>query len=181
GDERTQAEAASQLMGYQFEIQNAELQAEQSNVDRITANMSLTIAQTGVAPFYYPAYAKLITKDGSFSIPSTVDLSALLPGEVLAVDFYLEDAPIDILQQKFLIEIQSDILLDGQKIMMPTVTQSTEISEITSIFWDIQCPYENTSILVGTSMFDSRTGIDCYCALDSHLYTKFGEQCAVPQ
>ena len=105
----------------------------------------------------------------------------LLPGETLALTFQFEDAPVGILQKKFFIKLHSDILLEGQQIMMPTITDSTELSEPTSLFWDIQCPYENTPVQIGASIFDDLAEMDCYCALDTHLYTSSGEKCNPPQ
>ena len=82
-DERVQAEYASQLMGYRFELQHAHLQATQLRSDRIFADISMTISQTGVAPFYYPLYATLMTPDGGFSISSTIDLSSFIFGKCI--------------------------------------------------------------------------------------------------
>lgn len=176
-NERIQAEQASMLMGYQFEIRSAELIATQSSIDRIFADIKITLAQTGVAPFYYPLHAQLITKDRAFSFPSTVDLSTLIPGETIEINFSVEDAPIEIFQQKFFIELHGDILLNGQQIMMPTTTDTTDFSEPTSLFWDIQCQHGYNSIPLGSSIFDTATETDCYCSLDNQLYTQNGTPC----
>ena len=92
-EERIQAEQANLLMGYRFEIQSATLTASQSRVDQIGGDIQITVAQTGIAPFYYPLHARLITKDREFSFPSTTDLSSLLPGETTNIAFALEEVP----------------------------------------------------------------------------------------
>lgn len=181
GDDRIQAEYAAQRMGYQFELLNAELQVTQERVDKVSAIIKLQIAQTGVAPFYYPLYVLLISKDSNFSVSSDIDLRLLLPGDEIDVSFAMEDAPIEVFQQSFLVQFQSDIILEGQQLMMPTITNSTEPSENTSVFWDVQCSIEDTSIQVGASTYSTSENAECFCAFDGQLYLSNGARCVASQ
>eukprot|EP00957_Ditylum_brightwellii_P122465 9338608-Ditylum_brightwellii.AAC.1 len=69
GNDLTRAKAANHRMGYSFLVTkvDASVGSDSSNVD-----ISVTVNQTGVAPFYYPLHLNLRCTDGTSSVSKTL-------------------------------------------------------------------------------------------------------------
>jgi hypothetical protein len=177
GETRTQAEEASMTMGYQFELQAAELTLSLLQGSKVKSNMAVHITQIGVAPFYYPLYLSIRSEYQNSGFSSSVDLSQLLPGESIQVDFDMGMMETSAFQERFLIELNGDILLPEQRILLPTRTESTEPEEITSLLWKTECVADELSIPLGHTILLGANVEYCRCDVDGMLRFLDGRLC----
>jgi len=176
-EQRRRAEEASLALGYQFELQDASLELSALQSETLQAKIVLRIAQTGVAPFYYPLFVSLLSEDQALDVGSTFDLSALQPGEYVDVELDLGRVSTDLFQERLSLQLRGDILLEGQQIHMPTLTPDTEVGEPTGVRWPTHCVYEDTEIALGATLHIAERGEDCRCDVDRQFHRFDGRAC----
>ncbi len=175
GADRERAEQAALRMGYRFEISAARLLLTGLEGGRVQAEVSVDIGQRGVAPFYYPLFAVLET--GMAAVPSTEDLSELLPGEERTLRFDLGRVPVADIDGPHTLTLTSEILQPTQQISLGTTTAGSETTGGTVLEWSVQCETEAGVLSLGEVAVLLDSGCDCLCDVDGVLRTCGGEPC----
>ncbi len=165
-DDRTRAEEAALSMGYQFEVHSADITVSGLADGIVQATMSIEVMQTGVAPFYYPVFLSAASDALPAPAVSTEDLSTLLPEERRVISLDLADVSVDVLNGPIGLELISDIVQDGQQIILGTGTPWSEDHGATRLQWDISCATEDGTVMLGDSAGTTADGCDCTCDVD---------------
>jgi hypothetical protein len=177
GSERAQAEYAALRMGYMFELTDAALTLTGLQDGFVQAEVTVQIAQSGVAPFYYPVFLQL--EADSELHRNSDDLSTLLPGEHRSVHFELGQIPVAELDGSFALTLTSEILQSTQSISLGTSTPWSEPEGPTLLQWEVQCDTEAGVLQLGEVASQLASGCDCVCDVDGILRTCGGEPCGV--
>ncbi len=165
GAERERAEQAALRLGYQFEVVGAVLTATGLMDGTVEAQVSLEIAQTGVAPFYYPLFLWLET-DGLFAA-NNHDLSTLLPGETQTVTMDLGRVPATLLNAPLTFDLRSDLVQDGQAVRFATETPWTGSNGELVLQWEVGCDHGTGDwSAVGEVTGTDGDGCACVCDVD---------------
>ena len=83
--------------------------------------------------------------------------------------------PLTLWSKEWLVELRSPILLEGQKMLMPTVTPSTMLGEETRLMWNTDCQHEGNAVALGEEI-DTGVGI-CRCDVDNTMRHFDGRPC----
>ena len=178
GAERERAEAAALTLGYEFELNRAEIRAHGLLGDTVEAQVTVALTQTGVAPFYYPLALELASDVLDAPVGSEGDLSALLPGESQEVVFELGRVPVDVLNTSTTVSFRSDMLLEGQRIEFATVTPWDGEADGTTLDWGLGCEGDGGELFpVGAAAGVTSEGCTCVCDVDGEIRACGGELC----
>jgi len=177
GADRSRAEASALHLGYQHELVGATLEATGLQAGTVQAAVLAEIAQTGVAPFYYPLFLELQSDSGT--VHSTDDLSSLLPGDRRTLRLDLGRVPVAVLDGPLLLSLSSEILQSTQQISLATTTSWSEESGGTALQWIVQCETEAGVLRLGEVALQLATGCDCVCDVDGTLRTCGGAPCGL--
>ena len=177
GADRDRAEAAALDMGYQFDLVNASLQLSGLDDESVDAVISLELAQSGVAPFYYPLYASLQSEGLPEPVVSGVDVSAVLPGDRIAFDVDLGRVPIEALGGPIEVQLQGPMVQDGQRVLMRTLTPWTESGEPTALQWSVGCEFGGVTHALGDAVAVPGSDCDCRCDVDGTVRDCDGAVC----
>ena len=122
GNQRLEAELAAIRMGYQFEIEEAEIMATVTASNEANATFEITLTQSGIAPFYYPIFLKIESTRFGIQETSAINLQDLLPGQSRKIQVAMPNLPDGALTEPFALSLVSPILQDNQQILFATTT-----------------------------------------------------------
>jgi hypothetical protein len=176
GADRDRAELAALRMGYMFELTEATLSLTGLDAGSVQAGVTVQIAQSGVAPFYYPLFLGL--EFGADTVGSSEDLSTLLPGESQSVHLDLGRVSVDALDGPIAVSLTSEILQGTQKVSLGTTTPWSEATGTTLIQWEVACETEAGRLKLGEVAAKFASGCECVCDVDGVLRTCGGEPCS---
>jgi len=177
GEERERAEESALAMGYTFELVGARLEASGLMDGEVDIHLEVDIAQTGVAPFYYPLFLTVAVPGSETTLASDDDLSSVLPGDVQTVRVDLGRLDVGTLNMPFTLGLESDMLIPGQTIAFATLTPGSTDDGSTPIQWSLGCETESGMVTFGQTVGVSEEGCDCVCDVDGALWTCKGEPC----
>jgi len=175
GTERERAEQAALQMGYQLELQSASLNLWGLDAGTVEAEVTIELAQTGVAPFYYPLNASLHA-DGELAT-NAEDLKTLLPGQSKALTFSLGRIAVSVVTSPMTLRLSSPILLPDQRVLLATSTPGTDTDEETKLSWSVGCTVEGQTIGLGEVSGAVAPGCECLCDVDGLLRACDGSLC----
>ncbi|MGB0592499.1 MAG: hypothetical protein ACPGU1_22675 [Myxococcota bacterium] len=165
GDERAAAEASALMMGYTFELTKASISLFGLHQGQLDATVTLEITQSGVAPFYYPLSLGLSSDALDGVALSDGDLSGLLPGEAMTMTVALGTIPVTALGEAMTLHLMSDMLLEGQEVLLATETPWTSPDGPTALKWDLQCEVDGQTYELGEVIATSDGACPCVCDL----------------
>lgn len=125
GDQLLRAEEAALAMGYTFEVREATMEATVHNSGEADVSLKVLVAQTGIAPFYYPLSVEAVSLRFDHSASSATSLQGLLPGQTEEILLEFEGIPEAALYEPFALSLDSPILQDSQSIAWATQTPWT--------------------------------------------------------
>jgi hypothetical protein len=165
GDERAAAEASALMMGYTFELTKASISLFGLHQGQIDATVTLEITQSGVAPYYYPLSLGLSSAALDGVALSDGDLSGLLPGESMTMTVALGPVPVEVLHAPLTLHLMSDMLLEGQEVLLATETPWTTPDGPTALQWDLQCEVDGQTFELGDVIATPEGACPCVCDL----------------
>ena len=177
GSELESAEAAALKMGYRFELQAAELSLSNLQDGMVQAQVSVTLVQTGNAPFYYALFPALEVEGNVELVNSDDDLKTLLPGETRQVVFDLGVVDVATLGGVFKLHLLSEMLLPGQQVKLATTTPWTDDGEPTAFSWTIGCVADGQYVALGEVAGQDGSGCPCVCDVDGVIRHCGGAAC----
>jgi hypothetical protein len=178
GIERQRAEAAAIHMGYRFELTSASIALSGLDDGTVEATVTIELAQTGVAPFYYDIYASVHAEDGSVLLTHATNLKDLLPGASQSLDFPLGRVPVSVVNAPLEIQLSSSILLPEQRVLLATTTPLTEEGGYTRIAWPMGCDFEGQALSMGDGAGEALNGCPCLCDVDGKVRSCDGSLCS---
>ena len=176
GEELERAQEAALRMGYEFQLEAASLTASELLDGEVEATLSLTIRQTGVAPFYYPLDVEL---GGAFleaPVSAGEDLSTLLPGDSRTVTVALGRVPVGRLSESLELSLSSPMLGEGQAVRFATASPEVSAGDV-ALSWTFSCEQGDSAVELGTVVGVTAQGCDCVCDVDGQLRGCDGEPC----
>jgi len=179
GIERLRAEEAAIHMGYQFELNAASLKLWGLDHDdeTVEAEVTLTLAQSGVAPFYYDLHAAVHAEGSGPVGTSTENLKTLLPGSTKDLTFSLGRVPLAVVNNPMEVHLTAPILQPGQRVLLATHTPGTEEDGPTHIGWELGCNTAEETLPIGAQSGAMEPGCPCICDVDGVLRTCDGSVC----
>lgn len=167
GDQLEGARAASLAMGYELTVPRVALTASNLHQGKVDLRIEVEVANTGVAPFYYPLSLHL--SDG-VDQPRVLadDLQTLQPGATRSLSVELAGVSPERLSRTYTLSLSSVILLSDQVIRF---ADQADQDGVITIAPDFGCPIEGDELLVG-----DRLG-DCICDVDGRLVNDQGAAC----
>jgi hypothetical protein len=176
GEELERAREAALRMGYEFHLASATLTASGLLDGEVDVVLSLDIAQTGVAPFYYPLDLVLSSAHLEASVWAGEDLSTLLPGESRTVTVDLGRVPVGQLSDSIALSLSSTMLQDSQAVRFATESPVTTTGDL-ELAWNFTCDPDGVSVNVGTVVGTTDQGCDCLCDVDRQIRACDGTSC----
>ena len=166
GDQLERAKQSSLAMGYEFSIEDINVEASNLHGGFVDLSLEIAIQNTGVAPFYYPLNLSVIGSGIENRIEHIEDIqpseqTILLPLEVIGV-------PTSSINKPWTVQLTSDVLLENQVIYFANVEDSAGVLTVTPKF---VCQYDSQEISLGQSI------ADCFCDVDGIMYTVDGDSC----
>ena len=177
GEERVRAERVARDMGYEFTLTGGSVVLSGLAADGVDGVVSLELAATGVAPFYYALTPVLVDQATGTAISSAGPLPTVLPGDSVTVDFSLSRVPPELLQGPLMVDFTSPIFLDGQKLQLPTITPWTEAGGPTTVAWALGCDGPSGNLRVGAAVSIDDQDCECRCDVDGSLRDAAGDVC----
>ena len=165
GEELESAKASALMMGYTFELTKASISLFGLHQGQIDATVTLEITQSGVAPYYYPLSLGLSSAALDGVALSDGDLSGLLPGESMTMTVALGPVPVEVLHTPLTLHLMSDMLLEGQEVLLATETPWTSPDGPTALKWDLQCEVAGLTYELGEVIATSEGACPCVCDL----------------
>lgn len=177
GVDRVRAEEAAVAMGYRFEVVEASLELSGLMDGSVEASVQLGIAQTGVAPFYYPAFAQASWAALDEPAVSDVDLSPLLPGDALSVRIDLGRVDAATVGEPMTLRLTSPMLQDGQRMEFATATPWSATEDSTVLQWTVECALGDALHPLGATLPFPAHECDCTCDVDGAFRDCDGSVC----
>ena len=177
GEERAQAEVVARQMGYEFMLTGASLSVSGLDADGVDGTVSLDLTATGVAPFYYTLTPALVDQVTGETIATGGPLPSLLPGDTLPIEFTVSRVSPQTLEGPLMLELRSPMLLDGQRLQLPTVTPWTEPGGATAVAWTLGCEGPSGDLRVGAVVSLEGQSCECRCDVDGTLRDPSGDVC----
>jgi len=172
---REQTEQATLQMGYQFELQAASLNLWGLDAGTVEAEVTVELAQTGVAPFYYTLNASLHADSELAS--HTEDLKTLLPGQSKTLTFSLGRVAVSVVNSPITLRLSSPMLLPDQRVLLATSTPGTAADGETALAWSLGCDVDGQTVSLGDVAGSVAPDCDCFCDVDGLLRTCDGTLC----
>lgn len=166
GDQLDIAKQSSLAMGYEYTIDNINLEASNLRGELVDIRLDIAIQNTGVAPFYYPLS---ISIDGPGLERRVENLESIQPSDrtsILPVE--LIGIPAASLNQQWGIHLTSEVLLENQVIHFANLEDD---SGILTVIPNFMCQHEGQELSLGESIDN------CFCDVDGLTYTIDGETC----
>ena len=176
GEEREAAEAAALKMGYQFELMEADLTLGFLDEDSVEATATLSISNTGLAPFYADLHVQMFNAQGDLVGESESSLQGLLPGENILIDVNYGLVSVTAFHAPLTIRLHSSRLLPNQRIELATTTPWTSGTGVT-VDWGIQCTYDSQTLQLG-DWAGGPVDCPCRCGVDGSVHDCTGEPCS---
>lgn len=177
GVELERAQQAALRMGYEFHLESATLAVGGLLDDEVDAVASFDIAQTGVAPFYYPLHLVLSSDYLGEPITSGDDLSTLVPGETRTITVDLGRVPVSLLTSEVGVRLASSMLGEGQEVRFATESPwPTDVGDL-ALAWAFSCVVGGVSYEPGVVVGTHTDGCDCICDVDGQIRTCDGRAC----
>jgi len=170
GYEGSQLEGAQQAalaMGYEFALPEVQITASGLHEDTVDLRFSIRLSNTGVAPFYYPLSLHLEDALGQ-QWQVGEDLQSLQPGTSRTFEFALDDIPVERLEQRYRLWLQSPILLGDQAIR---IADTETVDGSLSFTGNFGCTVAGERVPVGT-LVDR-----CWCDVDGTRVASDGSPC----
>ena len=174
GDQRDRAEQVASALGYEFTVDQITTEAANINQDSIDLTVSVSIKNSGVAPFYYPLQLQLRSNTTSETWTFDPPLVLLLPNTVPQwMTIELSTLPISVISQGFTLSLFSPHLLSTQVIKWANIEQENGRLLISNRFI---CHYDSASIGLADMLLTDQG--ECFCDVDGQLYTHEGIICS---
>ena len=177
GAELEAAEAAALTMGYRFEIVGASLTLADLHEGKVDAKITVTLAQTGNAPFYYEIFPALEVEGMAKWLVKEEDLKTLLPGQTRDVVFELGSIDVTTLGNAFKMHLSSEMVLPGQQVHFATTTPWTAEGAPTALAWNLGCAFQGQEVPLGTFYGQDDEGCLCVCDVDGVMRNCAGQPC----
>ena len=166
GDQLERAKQSSLGMGYEFSIENINIEVSNLRGEFVDLRLEIAIQNTGVAPFYYPLNLSIRGPGIDREIENLEgiqpsDRTMLLPLEVIGI-------PASSINQPWTLQLTSGVLLENQVIHFANVEDIAGVLTVTPRF---VCPYETQEVSLGQSI------AGCFCDVDGEMYTVNGDRC----
>ena len=166
GDQLERAKQSSLGMGYEFSIENINIEVSNLRGEFVDLRLEIAIQNTGVAPFYYPLNLSIRGPGIDREIENLEgiqpsDRTMLLPLEVIGI-------PASSINQPWTLQLTSGVLLENQVIHFANVEAIAGVLTVTPRF---VCPYETQEVSLGQSI------AGCFCDVDGEMYTVNGDRC----
>ncbi len=181
GDELVKAKEASLKMGYTFEVKGASLTLSGLTESEVKATVEVTVAQTGVAPFYYPVFLTAEVSGGETVATSDDDLRTLLPGEERTVVLELGETPQESVAGGLGLRLMSGAVLASQEIRFGTTSPWTDDSSPLQLQWPLTCDTSSGPLALGAIELVEGQDCPCRCDVDGVARTCSGATCSAPQ
>lgn len=172
--QREAAEQAALHMGYEFTLKDVVVDAGSLNDTKVDVTLTVTIQNSGVAPFYYPLTLDILSALDDSTLMQRTGIESLMPSpEGTTYTMSLENLPVASLNGGLVLRLHSEQLLEQQHIRWANETQLSGMLNIPSEF---QCLHDGDSFSPGQA-FESTGEGSCFCDVDGQFYTTEGASC----
>lgn len=174
GAQRTAAEQAAQAMGYEFTVQEVELELSNLTEGAVDLQVAVLLRNSGIAPFYYPLTMTLTSKASEQSWQFENNLKLLIPSDNLSTfNLKLPSLEISELTEGFTLSLTSPHLLADQKIRWANTSQENGNLSIPNNF---NCEFNSATYSLSAQLMTTQG--HCYCDVDGLFYTASGQNCS---
>jgi hypothetical protein len=172
--QRELAEQAALQMGYEYTLEDIVVDVGNLNDTLVDVSLTVTIKNSGVAPFYHPLTLDLLSAYDDSTVSQETGIELLMPStEGTAYAITLNDFPVESLNQGFKLRLDSGILLEQQHIRWANQTQ---VSGVLNVSTNFQCLYDEQAFSPGQEIENTVEG-PCFCDVDGQFYTPEGISC----
>lgn len=168
-EQQEQAKEISMAMGYEYTIEKMHMEIHGLRGSNIDMQLTISVRNSGIAPFYYPLTLSLWSQQGEKWIVEE-HLEDLLPSaQSHDYSILLEDVPSTFIDSMLFVRLESEMIQTSQKIRFANIE---DVEGQIPIAFDFSCHHEEETYMLGEKYNEY-----CFCDVDGVFRTAEGADC----